>query len=123
MPAKTPVSPHLQIYRLPLAAILSVSHRISGAILAGMAVLLCFLLAAAAYVPELWEFAVMLLRHPLGQVVLILATFALAFHFCTGIRHLIWDTGTGLSMSAVQRSNWFVLIGAIALTALAWGWI
>ena len=30
---KNPLTPHLQIYRLPLTAILSISHRLSGVIL------------------------------------------------------------------------------------------
>ena len=29
-----PISPHLQIYRLPLTALLSITHRITGVILA-----------------------------------------------------------------------------------------
>jgi len=32
--SKLPLSPHLQIYRLPLSAILSITHRATGVILA-----------------------------------------------------------------------------------------
>ena len=118
-----PVSPHLQIYRLPLAAVLSISHRITGVLLTAAAVALAFLIAAAAYAPALWQLAMMGLQHPLGQVVLIAWTFALAFHLCTGIRHLVWDACIGLSMPAVQASNWLVLAGATALTVAVWAWI
>lgn len=123
MSPEHPVSPHLQIYRLPLAAILSISHRITGVLLTAAAVALAFLIAAAAYAPALWEVAMMGLQHPLGQVVLIAWTFALAFHLCTGIRHLVWDACIGLSMPAVQASNWLVLAGATALTVAVWAWI
>lgn len=123
MPAERPVSPHLQIYRLPMAAVLSISHRIAGAFLSALAVALCFLLATAAYAPEIWTCAMAILQHPIGHLVLIAWTFALAFHMCTGIRHLVWDTVSGLDMAAVRRSNWLVLVGSIGLTGAVWGWI
>ena len=43
-----PLSPHLQIYRLPLTALLSISHRITGVALSLGLLLLVWLLAAAA---------------------------------------------------------------------------
>ena len=123
MSSEHPVSPHLQIYRLPLAAVLSISHRITGVLLTAAAVALAFLVAAAAYAPALWQVAMAGLQHPLGQVVLIAWTFALAFHLCTGIRHLVWDACIGLGMPAVQASNWLVLAGSTALTVAVWAWI
>ena len=123
MSSEHPVSPHLQIYRLPLAALLSISHRITGVLLTAAAVALAFLVAAAAYAPALWQVAMAGLRHPLGQVVLIAWTFALAFHLCTGIRHLVWDACIGLSMPAVRASNWLVLAGSTTLTVAVWAWI
>ena len=122
MSLEHPVSPHLQIYRLPLAAILSISHRITGVLLTAAAVVFAFLIAAAAYAPGIWQFSMTVLQHPFGQLVLIAWTFALAFHLCTGIRHLVWDTCTGLSMPVVQLSNWLVLVGSTALTIAVWGW-
>ena len=123
MSSEHPVSPHLQIYRLPLAALLSISHRITGVLLTAAAVVLALLIAAAAYAPGLWQAAMTGLQHPLGQILLIAWTFALAFHLCTGIRHLIWDACIGLSMPAVQASNWLVLAGATTLTVAVWAWI
>ncbi|HEX2245775.1 MAG TPA: succinate dehydrogenase, cytochrome b556 subunit, partial [Gammaproteobacteria bacterium] len=50
MATKTqPLSPHLQIYKLPLAALLSITHRITGVFLTlGTAVLVYWLVAIAA---------------------------------------------------------------------------
>lgn len=123
MSPEHPISPHLQIYRLPLAALLSISHRIMGVLLTAATVALAFLIAAAAYAPGLWQIAMSVLQHPLGQILLIAWTFALAFHLCTGIRHLIWDACIGLSMPAVQASNWLVLAGSTTLTIAVWTWI
>ena len=46
--SKYPISPHLQIYRLPLTALVSIAHRITGVILAFGCLLLVWLLTAAA---------------------------------------------------------------------------
>ena len=120
MPAEHPVSPHLQIYRLPLAALLSISHRITGVLLAAAAVGFAFLVAAAAFAPALYDGAASLLRSLPGRLFLVGWTFCLALHLCAGIRHLVWDTGAGLGVAAVQRSNWLVLAAAAGLTAAVW---
>ena len=46
-----PLSPHLQIYRLPLLGILSITHRLAGIALSAGAVLLAYWLGSAAYGP------------------------------------------------------------------------
>ena len=56
MSPEHPVSPHLQIYRLPLAAVLSISHRITGVLLTAAAVVFAFLIAAAAMLPVFGNF-------------------------------------------------------------------
>ena len=47
-------------------------------------------------------------------------TFALFYHLCNGIRHLFWDMGRGFELSTVSLSGWLVVVGAAALTVLAW---
>ena len=50
-----PLSPHLQVYRLPLAAWLSISHRITGVGLTLGTLLLTWWVAAAAYGPDAYD--------------------------------------------------------------------
>ena len=50
-PIVRPLSPHLRIYRMPLAAVLSITHRITGVGLTLGTLLLTWWLAAAAYGP------------------------------------------------------------------------
>lgn len=123
MPAERPVSPHLQIYRLPLAALLSIGHRITGALLSAAVVGFSLLIAAAAFAPSLYDGILGLLRSGPGRLFLIGWTFCLALHLCTGVRHLVWDTCTGLGVAAVRRSNWLVLAAAAGLTAAVWAGI
>lgn len=47
-------------------------------------------------------------------------SFAGFYHTCTGIRHLIWDTGRGFSIRALHIGGWLSVIVAIALTLGFW---
>ena len=89
-------------------------------LLTAAAVGFALLIAAAAFAPSLYEGAVGLLRSWPGRLFLIGWTFCLALHLCTGVRHLVWDTCTGLGVVAVRRSNWLVLAAAAGLTAAVW---
>ena len=115
-----PLSPHLQIYRLPLPAILSITHRMTGVILSTGTLLLAAWMVALAQGPESFAMAMMLVSHPLGQLVLFGYSAALFYHMCNGIRHLNWDRGAGLEIESVYQSGKLVIAGAIILTAALW---
>ena len=115
-----PLSPHLQIYRLPLPAILSITHRMTGVILSTGTILLAAWLVALAQGPEMFAMAMMFIGHPLGQLVLFGYSAALFYHMCNGIRHLNWDRGAGLEIESVYRSGKITIAAALILTALLW---
>lgn len=115
-----PLSPHLQIYRLPLPAILSITHRMTGVILSTGTLLLAAWMVALAQGPESFAIAMMIVSHPLGQLVLFGYSAALFYHMCNGIRHLNWDRGAGLEIESVYRSGKFVIGAAVILTAALW---
>lgn len=114
-----PLSAHLSVY-LDFDMVMSVGHRITGcAIAVGTVVLVWFLTAAAsgeaAYAQVSW-----FLRTPVGYLALFGWTAALWYHFCVGIRHLIWDWGHMFDLPSVHRSRIWVLGGTVVLTALTW---
>ena len=115
-----PLSPHLQIYRLPLPALLSITHRMTGVVLSTGTVLLALWLIALAQGPETFATAMMVITHPLGQIVLFGYSVALFYHMCNGIRHLNWDRGSGLEIEAVYRSGKITIAAAVCLTAALW---
>jgi len=115
-----PLSPHLQVYRLPLAAVLSITHRITGVALALGAVLMVLLLVAAASGSQVYTAVYPLTAHWLGQLILFGFTVALYYHMCAGIRHLFWDAGYGYELDTVRRTSWLVMGGAVALSVLTW---
>ena len=115
-----PLSPHLQIYKLPPTALMSVLHRGTGAVLSIGTVLLVIVLAAAAAGPESFEGIGSLLRSWFGYQVLFGFTFALFAHFCNGIRHLIWDMGYGFDVSKANKGAQISFLSALVLTVLTW---
>ena len=115
-----PISPHLQIYRLPLTAVLSIGFRAAGAVLAGGLVLLVWLLAAAASGPDYYAQVHSLAASWFGQLVLFGLTFILYYHLCNGVRHLYWDAGYGFERELEVKSVWVVLAVSAGLTVLTW---
>ena len=113
-----PLSPHLQIYRLPLSAIISITHRITGVGLAFGALLLVAWLAAAAAGPAWFATASAVLGSIPGRVILFGFTWALFFHLANGIRHLFWDVGIGFDLEDARVSG-YVVIGVSLLLAVA----
>ncbi len=119
-PRARPLSPHLQIYRLPLAAITSISHRASGVALSIGAVVLVAWLFAAATNAEYFGWWQSTLKAPVGLFCMAGWSLALFYHLCAGIRHLIWDAGIGLEKQNVNTSNGLVILAALVMTAATW---
>ena len=118
--SKLPLSPHLQIYRLPLTAILSITHRVTGVVLALGAMILVWVLAAAAYSPETYSIAHQHLGAWYGQIFLVGLVFSLYLHFCNGIRHLFWDVGLGFELDTVDLTAKLAIFLSLAFTVATW---
>ena len=113
-----PLSPHLQVYRLPLTALLSIAHRFTGVILGMGALGLAILLVAAAMGEASYAAVHGAYTSLLGQLVLWLFVYSLFFHLCNGIRHLIWDGGYALDLRSVDLGATLVLVISVLLTLL-----
>ena len=113
-----PLSPHLQIYRLPLTAKLSILFRITGVGMTLGAVLVVWRFAAGAISPEASATADAVLTSWLGNLVLLGSLWALMFHACNGVRHLVWDTGRALDLETAEKANYVVIGGSVVLTLL-----
>lgn len=113
-----PLSPHLGVYKFMYTMSLSILHRITGA--AGTVGFLAFVwwLMALASGPEAYARALGVLATPLAKLLLVGFTFSFIYHFCNGIRHLVWDTGRGMERAQARRSGAVVIVVAVLLTAL-----
>ena len=110
-----PISPHLQIYTLPLTGVISISHRLTGVFLAVGLIGFVFMLAQVKY-GMLTYLQMQTLLQMLPMKLLISGfVYALVFHFCHGIRHLIWDVGHGFSRETLTRYALMELCAAFVL--------
>lgn len=115
-----PLSPHLQIYRWPLAMALSILHRATGIALAVGTLLLVWVLLALANGPDAYANARAFCGSPVGLVLLFGWSWSLCFHLANGIRHLFWDAGKGYTIGQARNSGWAVVVVSLALTGLIW---
>lgn len=116
-----PLSPHLGIYRIQITSALSIMHRLSGvALFFGLLILLWWIVGLAyGQDPEstlLWN----VISTPYGQALIILWSYSIFFHACTGIRHLLWDMGIGFNQKWVTYTGWAAVAISLALTAISW---
>lgn len=119
-PVQRPISPHLQIYKPQLTSVLSIVHRITGVALSVGSVLLVWWLLAAASGDAAFAAAQWFWGSWLGLLLLLGWTYALFYHLCNGIRHLVWDAGYGFDLGTTYRSGWIAVGGSAGLTLLAW---
>ena len=118
---KRPLSPHIQIYKMPITAKLSILHRGTGVVLFIGLLLMIWVLTAAAGGVDSWQSMQSFLASWLGKFILFGFIFSLYYHLCNGIRHLMWDVGKGLSLESVHFSAPIVLIASLLLTLITWG--
>jgi succinate dehydrogenase / fumarate reductase cytochrome b subunit len=97
---------------------LSILHRITGVAASIGFLLFAWWLMALATGHDAYERAMQLLASPLGKLLLVGFTFAFVYHFCNGIRHLVWDTGHGLERAQARRSGAMVIVASVLLTGL-----
>jgi|ERR1043166_60064 succinate dehydrogenase / fumarate reductase cytochrome b subunit len=118
-----PLSPHLQIYRLPLEALTSIAHRLSGVALSLGACVLVGWLWALANSENCFNNLQKAFASPLGRLCLFGWSLAFFYHLCAGVRHLIWDTGMALDKKSYRLSSYIVIGAALILTIGVWVYI
>lgn len=113
-----PLSPHLQIYSPQLTSLTSILHRVTGVLLTIGLVLVSVMVFYAANDPNTFEGITAFFASPFGLTVLTGFVAAACYHFCAGIRHLIWDTGALLDLKAAYAAGYLMLGCSALLTIL-----
>lgn len=115
-----PLSPHLQIWRWHVTMLGSILHRLSGSALVAGAILVAAWIAALAFGPEAHAAFVALAGSPPGLIVWFGLSLAGVYHLFSGIRHLVWDAGAGLTPRAADGLTTASIVGAILATLAFW---
>ena len=114
-----PLSPHLQIYNLPLTGILSIAHRITGVLLSAGLIFVVYLFSVLAAGPVSYSAMQDVMDIGIFRLVYWLFIYALFFHLCHGIRHLIWDSGQSFELVTLNRYAMMEIIASVVLTVIA----
>ena len=116
MPQARPKYLNLMQIRMPLPALVSILHRVSGA---GLFLFLPFLLVlfeASLQSPQTFARFKLVFSYWVIKLIVIALVWAYLHHLCAGIRHLALDLHYGTDLPAARASSWAVLAVSLALT-------
>ena len=116
-----PLSPHLQVWRWHITMAASILTRVSGvALYLGILIVAGWAVALAGG-PESYGTYMGLLASPIGRLLLLGITGAVFYHLAAGVRHLVFDSGHGLTPAVANMSAVASIAFAVVATAVVWG--
>lgn len=120
--ASRPLSPFMlgQYYRFQISSFLSITHRVTGVGLAIGTLFIAAWVMSAAAGPDAYARFAWLARTPIGLLLMLGWSWALLYHLCNGIRHLVWDGGYAFEKKYVDLGGWIVVAASLVLTAVVW---
>ncbi len=116
MKTDRPVNLNLFSMSWPLAALASITHRITGVVLFVGVGFALYALDMALASPAGYAEAVALVRTPFGMLVFWGLLLALIYHILAGVKHLLLDFHFGDSLQAAQIGAIVVIIATIVVT-------
>ena len=118
MENKSPLSPHIQIYRWHISSLVSITHRITGIINIVVITLICLWVSLLLLGESKYETISLLLNSLMGKFIILAITWSFSFQVLSEIRHLIMDFGYGFELKTTKISGLIVIIGSIIFTVL-----
>ena len=116
MENKTPLSPHIQIYRWHISSLVSICHRITGIINILIITLVCLWASQLLFGEASYEMIKSLLNSFIGKFIILGFIWSFSFQVLSEIRHLIMDLGFGFEINATKISGLIVIFGSIIFT-------
>jgi succinate dehydrogenase cytochrome b subunit len=106
---------------LPVGALASILHRVSGVLLAVATPVVAWLLSRSLRSPEGFAQVAAWLGLPVVKALAVIFVWALAHHVLAGVRHLLSDIDVGSRLWYARRSAYFVNVGGIVIALAAAG--
>ena len=116
MESKTPLSPHIQIYRWHISSLVSICHRITGIINIIMITLICLWASLLLLGESNYQLINSFLNSFMGKFIIIAITWSFSFQALSEIRHLIMDLGYGFEIKTSRITGLVVIFGSLVLT-------
>ncbi len=126
-----PLSPHLTIWKWGPHMLVSILHRATGTAnaIGGAVLLVWWLMALASGEAGYARFVDLMTSNTSGRlnfipaIILIGLTWTFLQHLCSGVRHLLLDTGAGYELKANKAGALATIAISAALTVLIWAGI
>jgi succinate dehydrogenase / fumarate reductase cytochrome b subunit len=124
-----PLSPHLTVWKWGPHMLVSILHRATGTALAlgGGVLFVWWLMALSGGEASYARFVDLMTSDKTGKlnlipaVILIGLTWSFLQHLCSGMRHLLLDTGAGYELKKNRLGSLSTIAVSIILTLLIWG--
>lgn len=116
---RRPVFFDLTKIQMPVGALTSITHRVTGMLLVVAIPFGIYLLDRSLQGQPGYLQVMTILDDVRVKVVLIVLAWALAHHLLAGVRHLLSDIDIGSQLPAARRSAWVVNLGGVLVALLA----
>ena len=118
MENKTPLSPHIQIYRWHISSLVSITHRITGVINIIVITFICIWSCLLLLGENNYEAINLFLKSLFGKFIILGITWSFSFQILSEIRHLIMDLGYGFELKITRITGLIVIFGSKILTII-----
>ena len=118
MENKTPLSPHIQIYKWHISSLVSISHRITGIINIIAITFICLLASLLVFGQNSYEMINLFLISKIGKFFILGITWSFCFQVLSEIRHLIRDLGYCFELKTTKITGLIVIFGSVLLTVI-----
>ena len=121
IPRSRPVFLDLLQIQMPVGALTSIGHRISGVVLALAVPAAASLLGRSLRDADGFAQVVAVLAYLPVKAMAVIMVWALAHHVLGGVRHLLSDLDIGSPLRTARRTAWFVNLAGVAVALVAAG--
>lgn len=118
---RRPVFFNLLQIQMPVGALTSITHRVTGIYLALSIPFGIYVLDLSLQGPQGYAQVIAWFDKFAFRVASIVLVWVLAHHLLAGIRHLLSDIDVGSQLPAARRGAWIVNLGGVAVALLAAG--
>jgi succinate dehydrogenase / fumarate reductase cytochrome b subunit len=118
---KRPVFLQLTKIHFPVAAIVSILHRVSGVLLSLLIPVFIYLFGLSLRDQQGFSKVLDLLNSAPGKLITVFLVWMLSHHFFAGLRFLLIDLDVGLLKTTAARSAWLVHASALIVAAITLG--
>ncbi|MBI2778304.1 MAG: succinate dehydrogenase, cytochrome b556 subunit [Gammaproteobacteria bacterium] len=116
---KRPIFMDLLRIRMPVVAVLSFAHRVTGGMLCLLIPFVIYLLDLSLRDAQGYAEALAILASPAVKFMAVLLLWGFAHHLLAGIRFLLIDADIGVERDSARRSAWVVNVGGLIVPIIA----